>query len=314
MLALAYAFALVFALVLPFSPGAFVWPIVLLAIVLYWRRLWSTSREEGRERPKPSLIRIAAVAMIASAVVSVARQLDPTAQLPSVDVYLSPVKGDLPVSALPATIAPVRSDGVIRGILIMASEDSVAVGNPKQGAIGTYPRSRVIAMSVGRPLVPRTPPASLMSLLLFEDAWALTPLKLWCGGDDYALTHLGDACQGRPVVERGSLRADGRVLRDLRITCPDEAQSSCRGFVKVQAAEDRRDGRKARTGGPRPGSTSRCRRAGPSGFRCLSTRSGGASSSASGGRSMSPCACSWLATPSERRSSSTTASADTAGC
>jgi uncharacterized membrane protein YgcG len=240
-LGLACGVALVFAFVLPFSPGAFVWPVVVLAIVVYWQRLWSTSREEGEARPKPSLLRIAAVAMIASAVVSVARQLDPTAQLPSVAVYLSPAVRSVAAGDVPSALAPVRRGGPIRGILITATEDTVAVGDPTARAIGTYPRSSVVAMSIGPPLVPRTPSASLMSMLLFRDAWAWTPLKLWCEGDGYGWSRLGSACRGRPRVEDGPLSATAGAVVGIRVTCPVEAEDSCRGFVRLKTVSPQFD-------------------------------------------------------------------------
>lgn len=236
----ACAVALTFAFVLPFSPGAFVWPVVVLAIIVYWRRLWISSREEGEQRPKPSLLRIAAVAIIASAVVSVARQIDPTLQSPSVAVYLSAERNP-GTGVLPETLVPARRGGLVRGILITASDDAVAVGDPKARTISTYPRSRVVAMSIGPPLVPRTPPASLMSLLLFRDAWAWTPLKLWCEGDSYGWNRLGSACRARPAVSPGSLRAERGVVNGVRLVCPRAADEACRGFVRLETATARFD-------------------------------------------------------------------------
>jgi hypothetical protein len=223
------AVALVFALILPFSPGAFVWPIVLLAIVVYWQRLWTSSREGGETRPKPSLLRIAAVAVIASVLVSIARQVDPMTQLPSVAVYLS------------ADEKSAERDGVVRGVLVTATNEIVAVGDPRTHSISTYPRAHVTALSVLPPLVPHTPPSSLISKLMFHDAWAWTPLRVWCEGDGYGWRRLGSVCKARPSVEPGSLRVVDGSVHGLRLRCPEEAVTACRGFVILRTAEPQYD-------------------------------------------------------------------------
>jgi hypothetical protein len=179
-------------------------------------------------------VQIGAVAIIASAIVSVARQLDPTMQLPSVELVLAPADRGVPGAGLPTSLQPARRGGLVRGILVTASDATVAVGDPLERSITAYPRSRVIAMSIGRPLVPRTPPASLMSHLLAGDAWAWTPLKLWCGGDGYTWPHVGSACHTRPTVDPGALRASLGFVLGIHLSCPVAAQESCAGFVRVQ--------------------------------------------------------------------------------
>jgi hypothetical protein len=230
------AMALVFALILPFSPGAFVWPLVLLAIVVYWQRLWSSSHEEGESRPKPSLLHIAAVAVIASVLVSIARQVDPMTQLPSVAVTLAPdARGSRPTT--------------VTGVLVTATNDIVAVGDPRARSISTYPRDRVTAISVQPPLAPQTPPRSLVSKLMFHDAWAWTPLKVWCGGDGYGWTRLGSACQARPRAMAGSLKIVDDSVQDLQIECPPQAVTPCRGFVFIKTTALHYD---SKTGTVRP--------------------------------------------------------------
>jgi hypothetical protein len=223
------AVALMFVLILPFSPGAFVWPIVLLAIVVYWQRLWTSSHEDGETRPKPSLLRIAAVAVIASVLVSIARQVDPMTQLPSVAVYLS------------SDEKSAERDGVVRGVLVTATNEIVAVGDPRTHSISTYPRARVTALSVLPPLVPHTPPASLISQLAFHDAWAWTPLRVWCEGDGYGWRRLGSVCKARPSVEPGPLRVVDGEVRGVKLSCPKAAVSACRGFVILQTTEPQYD-------------------------------------------------------------------------
>lgn len=237
-IAVSAVMALVFVLILPFSPGAFVWPIVLLAIVVYWQRLWTSSREGGETRPKPSLVRIAAVAVIASVLVSIARQVDPMTQLPSVAVYLS---ADEKSAADQHPALAAERDGVVTGVLVTATDEIVAVGDPRTHSISTYPRARVTALSVQPPLVPHTPPASLMSQLLFHDAWAWTPLRVWCEGDGYGWTRLGSVCKARPRAFADSLRVVGNSVRGVRLLCPAASATPCRGFVIVRTEAPRYD-------------------------------------------------------------------------
>jgi hypothetical protein len=159
--------------------------------------------------------------VIASVLVSIARQVDPMTQLPSVTVTLAPdARGSAPTS--------------VTGVLVSATDDLVAVGDPRERSISTYPRGRVTAISVQPPLVPQTPPRSLISKLMFHEAWAWTPLKVWCGGDGYGWTRLGSACQARPRALAGPLKIVGDSVEDLEIRCPTQAVSPCRGFVFIK--------------------------------------------------------------------------------
>jgi hypothetical protein len=190
----------------PVQPGRVRLAIVLLAIVVYWQRLWTSSREGGETRPKPSLVRIAAVAAIASVLVSIARQVDPMTQLPSVAVYLSAdEKSAADQHRHSRRRARRRRDRRPRH------------GHRRDRGRGRPPHAfdqHVSARSRHRAERPATAraahaAASLMSQLLFHDAWAWTPLRVWCEGDGYGWTRLGSVCKARPRASADSLRVVG---------------------------------------------------------------------------------------------------------
>jgi hypothetical protein len=166
--------------------------------------------------------------VIASVLVSIARQVDPMTQLPSVTATLAPNAGG-------------STPPQVNGVLVTATDTVVAVGDPRTHSVRTYPRSRVTAISVQPPLAPQTPPRSLISRLLFRDAWAWTPLKVWCEGDAYGWTRLGSACQARPRVAAGALTIAGGSVRGLKLVCPKQAATACRGFVFIDTIVVRYD-------------------------------------------------------------------------
>jgi hypothetical protein len=77
--------------------------------------------------------------------------------------------------------------------------------------------------------------------LLFRDAWAWTPLKVWCGGDGYGWRRLGSVCKARPSVEPGRLKVVDGEVRGVKLSCPKAAVSACRGFVILRTTEPQYD-------------------------------------------------------------------------
>src|SRR4051794_2760203 len=165
-------------LVVPFSAGAFAWPAALVGLGAYWLRLRREAPVgSGRRLP---VWRIAVAGVVAASVISVARQTDPPVQLASVQALVVDAPGLSRTLGLPA---PARASDPIalNGVLVTATGDEVAVGDPLRRQIVTVPRSHVSSLVIGPPLDVRAPPPSLLSRITSPDnAWAVTPLEFWC--------------------------------------------------------------------------------------------------------------------------------------
>ena len=195
----------------PFTPGAFVWPVAAAALLRYHHCLCRACarRNGGRAPAALPRLRLAAAAMIAAAAVSVARQLDPPVQLPS--VHVEALGGDLD------------------GTLVTANDRVVVLAPTGSRSLHVFARKHVRTLVIGPPADRRAPRPSLLSHVLGGGAWAATPLDVWCGGEHYPWWKLGDACRTQPSVEPGMRVQEGALLVPVR--CPARARDGCSGFV-----------------------------------------------------------------------------------
>ena len=198
---LAVLVVLALVLCVPFTAGALAWPLAAVLLLHHHRRVCRTCpRRPDRGVP---VWRLAAAAMLAAALVSVARQVDPPVQLPSVHV--------------------VAGGEAVDGTLVTANASTVALAPIGSRSIRVYRRSDVRELLVGPPLDRRAPGRSLLSRLLSGRAWAATPLDVWCGGEHYSWWRLGAACRTQPAVERPVFRAGAASSRPLPARSPRTA-------------------------------------------------------------------------------------------
>ncbi len=220
--------ALLVALLVPFSAGALAWPIALVALLWYWLHLTSEQKfERGEALP---IWRLSLAAALAASFISVARQTVPPVQLVSVQADL-----EKPSRLLAGSFGvPRDGDGPVSGVLVAITRDTVNIGDAADHSIVSIPRRGVSSLTIGPPLDQRAPPSSLLSRLLSERAWAITPLELWCENLKYGWAHIGDACQADPdlLVDDTLVIAENRV-DGVRVHCPGEAEDGCRGFVTI---------------------------------------------------------------------------------
>ena len=210
---LAVLVVLALVLCVPFTAGALAWPLAAVLLLHHHRRVCRTCpRRPDRGVP---VWRLAAAAMLAAALVSVARQVDPPVQLPSVHV--------------------VAGGEAVDGTLVTANASTVALAPIGSRSIRVYRRSDVRELLVGPPLDRRAPGRSLLSRLLAGRAWAATPLDVWCGGEHYSWWRLGAACRTQPAVERPVFRSGRSVV--ARLACPRPADGGCAGFVTVRTRD-----------------------------------------------------------------------------
>jgi uncharacterized membrane protein YgcG len=209
----------VLALVVPLAAGAFAWPLAALALWLVWWKLIDPSRVSKRSRTA-LIARAALAAALASAFVSIARQFDHPVKLPSVR---------LTVEGTP---------GSTTGVLIYAGSDAVVLGLPEERGLTSYRRANVTSILVGPSLDRRPPQRSLLSLALGGEAWAATPLELWCGGESYGWNRLGVLCQTQPRIVVGSVgyTPETNTLK-LKIDCPEQSVDGCSGFITLTTRE-----------------------------------------------------------------------------
>jgi hypothetical protein len=202
---------LVLALVVPFSPGAYAWPVAALGLWYLWCRV-----ADGL--PRRRLVwGAAAAAMLASALVSIARQLDYPVKLPS------------------ATLTLAAGESVT-GVLVTAGSADVVVGLPEQRRLRSYPRASVETIEIGPALDRRSPSRSLLSMALGGDAWAATPFELWCGGESYGWTSLEELCRTQPRVAGVAGRFSGGAAM-VRVTCPGRASRGCSGYLTLTTSQ-----------------------------------------------------------------------------
>ena len=202
--------ALVLALVVPFAPGAYAWPLAALGLWYVWCHCLRA--QDGAPR---ALVRRAVVAaMLAAALVSIARQFDRPVQLPS------------------ATLTVAGAQEPVTGVLVTVTSDAVVIGVPETARLTSFPRDRIETVEVGPPLDRRSPRRSLLSMALGGDAWAATPLELWCGGESYGWTDLGTLCRTQPRLASATGRyAAGSVT--VAVRCPAAADRGCSGFLAL---------------------------------------------------------------------------------
>jgi hypothetical protein len=197
-------------LVVPAAPGSYAWPAAALALWYVWVR--GLAPRNGK-LPRDLVWRAAVAAMLAAAAVSIARQLDHPVKLPS------------------ATLTLVDA-GEVTGVLVAAGPDDVVVGLPEERRLASYPRRDVKSIAIGSALDRRAPARSLLSSLLGGDAWAATPLEVWCGGESYNWTEVDDLCKTQPTVVDGASEYEEHRLR-VAVACPSLADDGCSGFLTV---------------------------------------------------------------------------------
>jgi hypothetical protein len=204
---------LVLVLVVPLSFGSYAWPVAAAGLALVWVIVLPTHQGWAL------VWRAAVAAMVAAALVSVARQLDHPVRLPSATLTFA--KGHAPVT----------------GVLVTANADEVVLGFPAKETLQSYPRDNIQVVDIGPALDRRSPPASLLSTLIGDDAWAATPLELWCGGERYAWGRVGDLCQTQPAIKARTAEFARHAVR-VDVECPDAAHSGCSGFFTLTTLSD----------------------------------------------------------------------------
>jgi hypothetical protein len=226
--------AVAIALVVPFSVGAFAWPVVLTALLVYWWHL-----RPVRPNPKGSRVpiwKLALAAVLGAATISIARQTDRPVELVSVSAEVVDPPS-LVTDTLKLTnkrVGPRHTVGEIGGILIAVRGSQLTIGDPGARVITSVPRSYVQAMTIGPPLDRRAPPRSLLSRIIGRSSWAVTPLELWCANVRYGWNRIGHACRGAPELHAApSLVIDKNEVRGIGIDCPKAADEGCRGFVTL---------------------------------------------------------------------------------
>jgi hypothetical protein len=202
--------AVVLVFVVPFSFGSYAWPLAAVGLALVWALMQSRYRDDVRAQ----VWRAAVAAMVAAALVSIARQLDHPVRLASATLTFSDHR------------APVT------GVLVTANANEVVLGFPARETLQSYPRDRIQMVGIGPALDRQSPPSSLLSKVIGDNAWAATPLELWCGGERYAWGRVGDLCQTQPKVT-SSRAAYGKGAVSVAVHCPDEAHSGCSGFFSL---------------------------------------------------------------------------------
>src|SRR3954447_6369651 len=224
--------AVVLVFVVPFSFGSYAWPLAALGLALVWGFVLPRHRDNAR-----ALVwRAAVAAMLAAALVSIARQLDHPVRLAS------------------ATLTFTDNRAPVTGVLVTADADEVVLGFPAKETLQSYPRDRIQIVGIGPALDRRSPPSSLLSKVLGDDAWAATPLELWCGGERYAWGRVGDLCQTQPTVWSTRATYTAHAV-GVSVHCPNEAHSGCSGFFTLVSERRVRVGDQSRVAPLRLGPT-----------------------------------------------------------
>jgi hypothetical protein len=229
-------------LVVPFSVGALAWPLMLGAVLAYWLRL---SSRDGRY----NAWKLAAAAMLAGCVISVARQTATPIQLPSVRAEIARPPDLLLSSFSPGETGRPKSK-VVEGYLVADTDKELAIGVVGTGSmatIATIPKDDVTFMMITPPLDLRAPPRSLLSAATGKK-WAWTPAGLWCHNLRYGWLRIGDACDAQPRVDPPpALVIEHGRISHLAVICPAQADGSCSGFVKLTTIEPALDGTRLAT-------------------------------------------------------------------
>ena len=231
------------ALVVPFSFGAFAWPVVLAGLLLYWWHLRPVRPDpEGSRFP---IGRLALAAVLGAATISIARQTDRPVELLSVRAEVV----DAP-KLVTGTLKPTNvrvEDGHriadIGGVLVAIRSGELAIGDPDHRVIASVPRTYVRAMTIGPPLDQQAPPRSLLSRILGGrivgySAWAVTPLELWCDNIRYGWDRIDHGCHGAPSLRVArKLDIERDHIEGIAVDCPAASGGQCRGVVRVRAEE-----------------------------------------------------------------------------
>ncbi len=209
----AVAVAAILFLTLPVSWASVTWLALLLVFVYWWRGFGAT-----RRRGRPSPWRLAAIAVLAAAIISLGRQIDEPVQLLQADVMLRPG-------------AAARQ---VHGVFISQDVTTVYLGDVASGQIEELPRDEVASLDLGPPLA-RAPNRSLLSMVL-GDHWSLTPLHWWCDGQSYTWFRLGRLCRTQPKARPDRRELDIRWI-PVRVTCPRAAGDGCHGYLRTRTRE-----------------------------------------------------------------------------
>lgn len=174
--------------------------------------------------------------MIGAATISIARQTDRPVELLSVRADVRNPSAlvahtfELPDRPRPRVAGPEE----ISGILVAVRAKELVIGDQIDGVIVTLPRSSVTSMAIGPRLDQRGPPVSLLSRLVDDPRWSLTPLEMWCANLRYGWNRIFRACQLAPTIETDdplAIRKDR--IRGIKVSCPKSAEEGCRGFILV---------------------------------------------------------------------------------
>jgi endonuclease YncB( thermonuclease family) len=205
------ALLLVLLALVPVSGASATW-LALVIVWLYWRRGFGVGKRPAGQLAPPW--RLAVVAVLAAAVISLGRQIDEPVQLLEITVQLE------------------NPERKVSGVFVDADGDSIHIGTPRTHLIRSFRRSDVVTVSLGPPLE-RAPAPSALSRLLSDDRWAVTPPWIWCNGERYSLLEVSKWCDTQPFVaiRRRSLDLGGIPVR---IRCPKQADEECRGYVRLK--------------------------------------------------------------------------------
>jgi hypothetical protein len=207
--------AVVLVFVVPLSFGSYAWPLAAVGLACVWIFVLPRYRDD-----RSALVwRAAVAAMLAAALVSIARQLDHPVRLAS------------------ATLTFTDHGAPVTGVLVTANADEVVLGFPAKETLQSYPRDRIQMVGIGPALDRRSPPASLLSKVMSHSAWAATPLELWCGGERYNWDRVGDLCQTQPTVRSHRATYAEHAIR-VDVDCPQEAHAGCSGFFTLVSEHD----------------------------------------------------------------------------
>ena len=213
----------VLMLVVPLSLAGLAWPAAVVVLLVVWLRMLATRRRS--EFP----VRIAVVAiMLAAAFFALSKEWSAPGQLPSVSITLVPLARESS-----------GFNGELSGVLITQT-NGIALGLVPKGTISIYPREQVRSIRLGQPLAAGPPPRqSLLSgLLSSEGDWSVTPLSIWCSGEEYSWLEVGIVCRTQPQLrwKTPQHRRDfDRLGAPVRVSCPQEARGGCRGWVLLRS-------------------------------------------------------------------------------
>ena len=121
-------------LVVPLSFGSYAWPAAAVGLALVWAFVRTDPTTGGRWSGAPP-----SAAMVAAALVSIARQLDHPVRLPS------------------ATLTFTKDHAPVTGVLVTASADEVVLGFPAKQTLQSYPRDNIQVVDIGPALDRRSP-------------------------------------------------------------------------------------------------------------------------------------------------------------